>query len=661
MANWNNNDGFRNQRKRTFIYKSAGQNKPAGNAIKVDQNLTTVSSQSFSSPRKKIKSSYSYYDKTRSDREAAEELCSDLPVDAFEDDLGVDFGDDLTAEELCEAACVAEQEMASKDENINESISSAGGEEDYLNALDQDILEEATRKHLNSNVCPPATTITTDTSVAITDETRYEGTSAHDTTALLFSSPGCSTNRNTDAMMQRNLNGGSKTHVSNGCSARNTGLYENLTFIKSKLLESEEKIRRLEEDKFLMDGELKTLRDTLEHTQAVDAKQRERIRMIEEENRKTVDEREKELKKQIEHLTTQLCFKDQEIAQAKEQVKKQMQATNENNHLSPQRKKFPKLADSSVIPTGQSFFEKKPSDMLSSPKNKVVKSPVKSKPEVVKDVLGSSSAGNLSSDSREFEIRSVKREKDILDGSGNELLQKLLKLENIGVKSMSPEFEVCSVNQNILSLLNSSSRVGQMEQTRSEEGVDVQKLVKQQTYTPKKGIQLDLNSEPKDSGLRQSVYDNIQELLTAQSSNFSDKQEACLDLVSNCKASNFLDSHQKSSSVQGFLPLLEYHISQYIDLRLESDEESLSSTCSPGSPGEGGEMRQPADKDGSVSLFEALDTAVQSLKCLNILILHSDDVCELLLRSSKVFSSNENEMEELVGTSSGIQQVMYLL
>ena len=661
MANWNSNDGVKNQRKRSFIYKSAGQNKPVGKAVKVDPDLTStsISSRVHSSPRKKIDSSYSFYDKTRSDQEAAEELCSDLPADAFEDDLGDDFGDDLSAEQLCEAALIAEKlekEMAAKKKNFKEITTTDQhlGENDFGDlAVVNDVLEEgATRKQLNNNACHATATITSETNH---DETNFD-ISAHETTALLFSSPSCSTNtlRNNDGIMLRNSKGG-RTLVSNGCTNGNTGS-EELQVSKSKLRELKEKVRKLEEDKFLMDGQLKTMNDTLAHYQATDAKQREKIRMIEEEKRKTVDEKEKELKKQIEQLTTQLYFKDQEIAQVKQ--KKQMQVANE---CSPHRKKNSKLADNSFIPTGQSFFEKKPVDVQLSPKNKAVKlqkSPVKGKPTVVRSVLeGPSSAGKVSSDSREFEKRSVKKDKKLWDGNENELLQKLLKLENIRVKSLSPEFEVCGVNQSILLLLNSSSRVGPMEQSRREEGAEGQKLVKQQTHTPKKGIELELNMESKDSGLQQSVYDNIQDLLNVQPTNFNDKCKEQLNLVSNCIATNIFDSHQKASSVQGFLPLLEYHISQYIDLCLENDEESLSSTCSPGSPGEGVEMRQPVDKEGSLSLLEALDAAVQSLRCLNILVLHNLDVCELLLRSSKIFSCNENEVEELTVANNGIQQV----
>jgi hypothetical protein len=92
-----------------------------------------------------------------------------------------------------------------------------------------------------------------------------------------------------------------------------------------------------------------------------------------------------------------------------------------------------------------------------------------------------------------------------------------------------------------------------------------------------------------------------------------------------------------------------------VDLRIDNDDDSLSSTCSPNSPGDSGELRQPSDKDGAVALSQALDAAVQSLRCLNILVLYSDDVCEVLLNSAKISPNNENKTDESTQTDKVLQ------
>ena len=70
-----------------------------------------------------------------------------------------------------------------------------------------------------------------------------------------------------------------------------------------------DKVKTLEEEKFCRDGEMRILRDSLQHFEAAEKKRQAETKAQEMQRIREQSEREKDLEKQIESLTTQIQFK----------------------------------------------------------------------------------------------------------------------------------------------------------------------------------------------------------------------------------------------------------------------------------------------------------------------------------------------------------------
>ncbi|KAK3734843.1 hypothetical protein QZH41_011766 [Actinostola sp. cb2023] len=197
-----------------------------------------------------MKSSYSFYDKSRTDQQAVEELCSDLPPDAFEDDVMDDFGDDLTAEELCEAASVAEQTEqtfgVSKDRQTENNTkdqlaqqSNKGFDEDYFGDFDQDLVLVENETLLVQNDFTSHFPFSSKG-----DETKVKEL-ATESTAVLFSADSHSTNHFASTCTNIGFNNGDRSNSAFTNSANGFGVErkssDQINLLQEKLQKREQK------------------------------------------------------------------------------------------------------------------------------------------------------------------------------------------------------------------------------------------------------------------------------------------------------------------------------------------------------------------------------------------------------------------------------------
>lgn len=624
MANWNCNDGFKQQKKRNFVYKSTSQSKnPVPKDQKFGRNVSTtqISVSAYSSPRKKMRSSYSFYDKSRSDQKAAEELCSDLPIDAFEDDVLGDFGDDLTAEQLCEVAEQTEQQAYTQSLSVSHTKIATnvpknagnGLEKDYFGDFDEELAVNNSLlvKAEHNGSYFPYSSKGSGTEVKVEEIPTKK-------TAVLFSAESCATNQ--FATTSRSF--GSEASNSSFAMANNKFLDDKkyqrqIKDLQEELQKTQKRIKDLEENNYEKDGNLKMLQDSLDHFKSEESKNKEKLRNLEEQKRAEIKELQKNHAKTMEQLNSKICFQEQEIKQAKEQRQASVR-NHENSAESPKRNKLNKPVNSSVIPTGQSFFEKSSIDSR-SPKirksSKLQQSPEKHHNRITIPVIKEEVS------SQETEKR-VMRIKDSSGKASNvEVAQRLFKLPNTELTDICIKYEASPLNQSLLPLLKLNVNATAAEVSKSGANTNLQ--------NPEQiGLNTALMSSEPDSQEVCQAIKGIQEMVDTNVLSLK-VDDNYLQLVNNYKVSNIVDSSCSLKSAVSLLPLLEHHITQYTELRADKDEDNMMSTC-PSSPSDVSELK---DKESVVALSLAFDGAVQSLRCLDVLASYSVEVCEVLFNS----------------------------
>lgn len=628
MANWNGGEGFRMQKKRNFVYKSVPQCKvPQTNQPKIERtvpNLQMTNVNSYSSPRKKMRSSYSFYDKTRTDQRAAEELCSDLPLDAFEDDVL----DDFTAEELCQVADQAEQQVMTqtqhvtrKDTNLSQDlrkqsiqVNDHGFVEDYFDGLDQD-LDTQNESLLAKNE-------SNQTHFPIPSKGSEEN--ANERTAILFFAESQTNNHLTNK--HHTFAHGTAT-VSNQFDHK---FAEDIKLLQEKLAETQDRIKELEEQNYMKDGNLKMLQDSLEHFKTEEIKNKEKLRNLEEQKRTELNDFKKNHAKIVEQLNSKICFQDQEIKQAKEQ--RQARQQHETNSESPRRIKPLKLSSNiNVIPMGESFFEQ---SSAKSPNTRKFTKAQKSPEEI---------ASKKEMPDRNLD-KQLMRGEDVSNKLSNvEITQRLFNLPNTELTDIGMKYESSTFNQSLLSLLRLNLNVTPSGLSQINNDIGLRNaLVDQELLNS-----TILDSEFKSPEVCQAIK-AIQELINTNEHDIT-THYTNLNLVNNFKSSDILDSSKNLNSAVDLLPLLEYHISRYAELRVDKDDDSLLNTC-PSSPA--GDLSDLRDRDSIAVLSLAFDSAVQSLRCLSVLVCSSSEICEVLLRSVKTWKIEKEEAQDV-----GNQQV----
>lgn len=721
MANFGNNNFLGNQKRRNFIYN------PVASRSRDSRSFTAQAGSSTScvranthreSPNKKFKSSHGLPDK-RAEEIAAEEACRDLPLDAFDEEFDAiedNFDDDddlLTAEQLDECDRIASMKLQTQGKNNprlptsnlpprNESFGSSsrnvfssshlGREEGFSDEIDdinntQDYVStSASKTHFSLSDTagfPVSTGNSRELQVPIV-------THPQESASMKYAKP----LNKSDSLLHSfvdQCDGPVSSHIAGVNDVNNTSvdtsnsrinncpvtghpedaqMVENLRNeiekLKAQFATANSRVTTLEEEKFCKDGEIKILRDSLEHYQADEKRRQGEEKAVKEQQAREQSQHEKELEKQVENLTTQIRFKEREISQMIEQNKKRTASSTEVNDSSP-KKKIVNLSE--VFPTGCSFFQKtSPETKAKSPRcikqsSKDLKTQNKqnsqrlSEGENSENSALSGTSSNLSTLER---VKAQQKETDITERETVqltvksfpevELVQNLLSPHEKELKSLLPEAENKTLNEgNIISLLmlnvpsiNPHSAIHKT--TLSETNVSHTLRLFETQATSK--LQRSTNTvTQKDS----SVGCDTSLVMQTLSGLLNNHQ---VDSDSNALTPNLKDCHDLPEAVS-FLPLLEKHIAHYVEQRTETNDDNILSTCLPrGSPTQ--DLLEPKDSLGFESeqaktLAVLQTTALTALRLLNILVLYSSEVCECILKSARAYgdsSVDDNDKEK---------------
>ena len=636
-------------------------------------------------PRKKLKSRHTVHERG-SEELAVEEVCRDLPLDAFDDDLECGMDDDEFDDEILTAADQLEEFERMASVELDPVESCIGKSDRTIASVENtDLLQESKYKFLDHNVANMSDThlyhtkhpqeleiysakpyvlsdrsekshqqiLTRPQQSAMISQTEKE-TNHHSVssrsevlneTAPLFSSR----SQLTGTAFHGNSNHGNGIVSFRGDVQEDNNLVQALKKeienLKNECGVAEERIEALNEEKFGKDGEIKILRDSLEHFRAEETRRQREKRDLVDQRAREQSEREKDLEKQIDRLTTRIQFKEQEITQMSEQNKKLASAAapgNANIGGSPQTKST-KLGD--TFPTDSSFFQRTSPQPVKSPRGKPfgreVHSPQRKRSEVSEN---SHSEGMTSSCPSTPMIRRqavVEKEQMQLNPGSSlqvELVQKLLAIQDGERHGLCWNYDTSSADDDsILSVLKFNPRFLPCEQIAPKTAsgsLDIPQTLHL--------FETQLTSKASNITGQRDVDRNYSQALHGLRMLLSESSFGKKSLESGILAPGL-------TSAINLLPLLESHILLYVEERTCTTNDSLSSTCQPrNSPSpDSADQKEatPSEADQMERLAFLCDVAVKSLQLLNILILYSSEVREVILRSCRVFDSNEEDRQ----------------
>lgn len=133
----------------------------------------------------------------------------------------------------------------------------------------------------------------------------------------------------TDIHKVPRLDGMSKTPA--GGNRENVPVKDNfeLEVLRAQYKELKEKIKTMEEDILIKNGEIKILRDSLHQTESILEEQRRSHFLLEQEKTEALSDKEKEFSKKLQSLQSELHFKDAEM----NELRTKLQSSERANKL----------------------------------------------------------------------------------------------------------------------------------------------------------------------------------------------------------------------------------------------------------------------------------------------------------------------------------------
>ncbi len=719
MANFSNNNLLGNQKRRNFIYNPVAPRLRDSSSFTAQPGSSTSGAQLRTnthreSPHKKFKTSHDLPDK-RAEEIAAEEACRDLPLDAFDEDFDAiedDFDDDdlLTAEQLDECDRIASMKLETQCTNPpdfssnlpprNEK-SSSSSKIAFLSlpvGPDGDVSDENDdTKNTQEYVVVPTAASSSMTHFSLSDTAGFPASNPRELRAPIVTHPQESASveyarplKKSDSLLHSfvdHCNGSvslPSSHVhnvhtrggtsvdtnsrSNNCPVtrhREDAQVQNLRIeierLKTEFATANSRVKTLEEEKFCKDGEIKILRDSLEHYQTDEKKRQGEEKAVQEQRAREQSQHEKELEKQVENLTTQIRFKEREISQMIEQNKKRTASSTEGNSSSP-KKKTVNLSE--VFPTGSSFFQKtSPEAKARSPRcikqsSKDLKIQGKqnsqrlSEGENSENSALSGTSSNLSAvermkvQQRETDANERELVKLFAESSPEvELVQNLLSPNEKELQSIFPDAENKTLNEgSIISLLmlnrlSANPHPATQKTTLSETDVSHTLRLFETQATSK--LQRSISTAMQKDSL--ITCDNSSTLVIQTLSGLLNHRQVDNDSKALSPTSNLKHRHDLPTAVN-FLPLLENHIAHYVEQRTETNDDNILSTCLPrGSPTQ--DLLEPRDSSGfetehAKNLAALQTTVLTALRLLNILVFYSCEVCGCILKSARAYTDS---------------------
>ena len=415
------------------------------------------------------------------------------------------------------------------------------------------------------------------------------------------------------------------------------------------------KIKLLEEEKFSKDGELRILRDSLEHFQHEEKKLQEQLRNMQQKQVREQSEKEKELEKQVNSLNTRLQFKEREVMQALEQNKK-LTLTNQSP---PKRKQSTSYLGDSFPTTGSSFFNQQSPDRKKCPRLVNISSTSNSERKWLNDSSSSKSKSTPASTvENQKDICAFNLEKKIMKieietKSGINLAGKLLCLENAETTNLTDLYQTTrSSSSSVVSLLREHPAFGGNSvslQTGNESGIlncETLKLFESQIPS----VRTQHSSMHNSSQGEETDY-----LVTLQS------LERLVDLCHNYWDSSqhlhFLDWNKKDEPlgireeilVVNFLPVLESFLTRFLSYNFdESNNNSCSKTLSTQNESSG--MVDDSTVEHFKKRLQMVESARITLRVLNVFCLSSYNVQSTIMLGGKepgAFSESKCTLHEV--------------
>lgn len=712
MANFGNNNLLGNQKRRHFIYNPA-LSRPRDRSSSVAQPVTSTSGALLRSsvpnithetPHKRFKPSPGLPRKGEEEF-AAEEACRDLPVDAFDEGLNAldeDFDDDLlTAEQLDECDRIASLELQTKGKDPSSLRSNFPQRNEQLSVSGSNVpsvsLHTDPGQDLSDNDDSLATHCTQEYPVSSISHTTFSEMAEFPASSSRMLRVPVVTHpqervdvvkplKKDDSLLESFVGqcNGSDAFVPNGNmdygvikktaslasdnhnnfsamgehseDGQTQFLRKEIEKLKAEVMTAKAKVKTLEEEKFCKDGEIGILRDSLSHFEAEEKKRQGEVKAMEKQQAREQSQREKELEKQVENLTTQLQFKDREISQLIERNRKRAGSSTEASST-PQKKS---VNLSEVFPTGSSFFQNtSPEAKVKSPRSvkpsvKDLKTPVKQNSQRISEGENSenTSLSGTSSGASSIERMKVQRRQD--DVSEREIVQ----LSNQSFPDvelvqtlLTPQDKECRVpfqdpdnrtfdDGSIISLLTLDTPFANSQNITQSTAIDETGV----SHT------LHLFDTQATSRLQKSISDIMQKDSSTRAFDNSLVLQTLSGLLNHSGVERWSLGDSNLPEAANFLPLLESHISRYVEQRTESNDDNIVGTCparhSPAPDSPDSKDSLGCESEHTKNLAALQETALISLRLLNILVLHSSDVCECILKSARVFSEMDSSHDE---------------
>lgn len=708
MANFGNSNLLGNQKRRNFIYNPSLSRPGVRNLAQESgaQLRLQVPNTKRESPYKRFKNSNGLPTK-RLGEIATEDACRDLPANAFDEEIVDDFDDELlTAEQLdqCDRMVSRELETQRTDHNVD-FIANLPQKDEHRNASrifvpsslhlepgqgssDEDELlashctqdystySTPTKAHTNFTDLPgspvngsrirPAPVVTNPEETANCVRTMVKGDSLLESFVERTCGPSI-------FLPKSNINfvaTGGKSSLASNCDnnfhdhskhEQMNSLIKEIGKLKTEFMSANAKVKRLEDEKFCKDGEIRILKDSLSHFENEEKKRQAEARATAEKQAREQSQHEKELQKQVENLSTQIQFKDQEISQLVERNKKRSSSSTEL--CSTPQKKPVNLSE--VFPTGSSFFPNtSPEGKVKSPRStklnvKDMETPGKNNSQRLSEGDNNSESlvqSAMSSGASTIErTRAQRREAEVRERQAVQLFAQNFQDVELVQNLISPQEKEHNIpfQEPYDRTLNYGSIISLLTLGRSSCSV-TQRTTLNDTGT---SHTLRLFDTPATSKLQRSIA------VLTQKDSLSDNQDNSLVLqtlsvlLNHCHTQRGSENMTLSSSSKhyilspatNFLPLIESHIANYVEQRTDSGDENFLGTCLPsGSPTP--DSPDPRDSpsfesDHTRNLAFLQEIALISLRLLNIIVLYSSEVCEFILKSARVFSEIESDHE----------------
>ena len=716
MANLGNNNLLGNQKRRNFIYNPAVSRARDRGSFAAQPVTSTsgapfqssVPSVSHESPYKRFKTSHDLPGK-RSAEFADEEACRDLPPDAFDDELGAlddGFDDELTAEQFDECDRIVSRELqtqstSSLPQNVdqrgvsgNNVPSSLHVDPDQELSDDDSLATHCTQEYVfpvcqnssattsskpHSSVSDMVTnpvsrsTILTSPAVRHIQESVDIAKPVKQGDSLLESFVDQSNGSNffipdtnldlrsvgkTASLASNNTNNHS-ARVVHSEEREMQALRQEIEKLKADYRAVTAKVKTLEEEKFCKDGEIRILRDSLQHFEVEEKRRQGEAKSVEIQQAREQSQREKDLEKQLENLTTQIQFKDREISQMIERNKKR--ANSSTDASSPLKKKTVNLSE--VFPTGSSFFQKtSPEAKTKSPRSIKTGKQNSQRLSEGENSENSTLSGTSSGVSTLERMKAQQREADASEREIVQLCAQSFPEIELVQNLLSPQDKECQVpfqhpenrmlnDGGITSLLTLDTPMinpHYITQRTALNETDASHTLRlfdtQATSKLKRSIEEVIQNDSSSSAcINSTVLQTLTGLLN-HSHNMSLGESKSMAVSSKFKQNHHLPA------ATNFLALLESHIVHYVEHRTESNEENIPATClarhspTPDSPDSKDSAGSESDQTKNLAALQ--ETALTSLRLLNILVLYSAEVCDCILKSARVFNESEGNQDE---------------